>query len=602
MNPLLPAARPRKEAGTILTMTTPSEETASEPQPDASQTRSPPVFLAFQGGGARGIAHVGGLAAVNELGLTIAGVAGTSAGAIMAALVAAHYRADQLLDPENRTHLLQVVAGGRFGKATDLFGRDWRSIRWFRRATAAFGAVGRCWRNKWPGRVWGLIWARKWGKLLVGVVGLLLAVELDAHLSRLTLASLLFVAAVAIWVVGRCLAGLASLNAVRELVDEAIAEGLKIDGRGITFEQLKACGGLPLKLVATNVSGQALELFSLETTPTVKVADAVAASICLPIVFRPWTFPYARRGETAALERRFIDGGLLSNLPVWTFDEERALQPDAVTIAFGLKPPPSNGDRPHWLSAALQTVVAGPPEIHFRGIDRMIHIPLDCGIKVLDFDSSFDQLGQEVASATSFARDQLQRNLTEVPAAIRETLADMRREVGDALREAYPEDFAIRDSQAPLFRIALAIQRPGDRMSLAIAYEVGHSRSRQGQRFSLETSPVGRSWREGQRGFYVFNDSPGVGEAPDPARIYEDSAWTGLVPIFEPGGDKPADAPGTRGLAVVAILDSPLPLPDSIGNSKDRIGSFGADLLDAASDFFDDVEMSRLSRGSNAWL
>jgi hypothetical protein len=68
------------------------------------------VYLAFQGGGAKGIAHIGGLAAVNGSSIEIAGVAGTSAGAIVAALVAAGYSAKDIFDREERSHILQRLA------------------------------------------------------------------------------------------------------------------------------------------------------------------------------------------------------------------------------------------------------------------------------------------------------------------------------------------------------------------------------------------------------------------------------------------------------------------------------------------------------------
>ncbi len=58
------------------------------------------IYAIFQGGGAKGIAHLGAVAAVEEeLKLAFAGVAGASAGAFVAALVADGYRSDELLDP-----------------------------------------------------------------------------------------------------------------------------------------------------------------------------------------------------------------------------------------------------------------------------------------------------------------------------------------------------------------------------------------------------------------------------------------------------------------------------------------------------------------------
>ena len=64
------------------------------------------IFVIFQGGGAKGITHVGALQALEDEHLVPVGVAGTSAGAIIAALVAVGYRADDLLDPNEETTIL----------------------------------------------------------------------------------------------------------------------------------------------------------------------------------------------------------------------------------------------------------------------------------------------------------------------------------------------------------------------------------------------------------------------------------------------------------------------------------------------------------------
>ncbi|MDN7683905.1 patatin-like phospholipase family protein [Burkholderia cenocepacia] len=566
------------------------DQAVQEPAPAEPAVSPRPVFLAFQGGGARGISHVGGLAAVNELGLKVEGVAGTSAGAIMAALVAAHYRAEQLLDPSKGTHLLQ----GRYERATELFGeRGWSAIWRLRAGSKAVGWIGRRAAKYGIGNALNWIWQRAWGKVFLIVVGVLAAGGLDYFVPRPALFGLLVVVGGLAWALSNCLSGLASLDAVRALVDDAIAEGLNIEDRGITFEQLQMHGGLPLKLVATNISTQSLELFSAETTPTAKVADAVAASICLPVAFKPWSFSFKRKGDVSSVERCFIDGGLVSNLPVWTFDEERALQPEAVTIAFGLEPQKSTNGAPHWLPAALHTVVAGPPEVHFRGVERLIHIPLPSTISVLDFDASFATLAQDVGNAWEAAKAHLERNLTEVPEAIRQTLKDMQRNISGELGDSFPDEFAKSEMEPPLVRIALAIQKPSEHISLSIAYEVGHAESRRGSRFSLKSSPVGRPWVEDRTGFYIF------GTAGDQARIYGDSAWTGFFPIDE----EPQEQEGARSeLAVVAIIDSATPLPDTIVNDESRLEDFWLTLSDAAFDFFDENEVGRLFRRSIAWL
>jgi len=86
------------------------------------------VYAVFQGGGAKGITHIGGLSAVNERGLFIVGAAGASAGAIIAALVAVGYGGDELFDAPARTDLLH----SKYGKVpTQLLGEgEWEEATW----------------------------------------------------------------------------------------------------------------------------------------------------------------------------------------------------------------------------------------------------------------------------------------------------------------------------------------------------------------------------------------------------------------------------------------------------------------------------------------
>src|SRR4051812_11447494 len=63
------------------------------------------AFGIFEGGGAKGLAHIGALKAAEEDRVNFVGVGGTSAGAIVAALVAAGYTADELFLPDAKDSL-----------------------------------------------------------------------------------------------------------------------------------------------------------------------------------------------------------------------------------------------------------------------------------------------------------------------------------------------------------------------------------------------------------------------------------------------------------------------------------------------------------------
>jgi NTE family protein len=70
---------------------------AAEAQaPPAAPTAHPRLVLALSGGGARGIAHIGVLRALEENGIVVDGIAGTSMGALVGALYASGYRAKEL--------------------------------------------------------------------------------------------------------------------------------------------------------------------------------------------------------------------------------------------------------------------------------------------------------------------------------------------------------------------------------------------------------------------------------------------------------------------------------------------------------------------------
>src|SRR5208337_4078532 len=76
-------------------------------------TRRPSVAIALGGGGARGIAHVLALEALDELGIRPAAIAGTSMGAVIGAAYAAGLEARII-----RSHILRVLR-----KRSDVIGK-----------------------------------------------------------------------------------------------------------------------------------------------------------------------------------------------------------------------------------------------------------------------------------------------------------------------------------------------------------------------------------------------------------------------------------------------------------------------------------------------
>jgi NTE family protein len=63
-----------------------------------AQDKRPKIGLVLSGGGAKGIAHIGVLKAMEEAGLTPDYISGTSMGSIVGGLYASGYTADELME------------------------------------------------------------------------------------------------------------------------------------------------------------------------------------------------------------------------------------------------------------------------------------------------------------------------------------------------------------------------------------------------------------------------------------------------------------------------------------------------------------------------
>jgi NTE family protein len=92
------------------------------------------------------------------------------------------------------------------------------------------------------------------------------------------------------------------------------------DGNGkATFADFRARGFRDLYTTTVNISRQRSEIFSVETTPNVPVADAVMLSSAIPFFFEAIQFD----GQSIGSGDYYIDGGALNNYPLTIFDHER---------------------------------------------------------------------------------------------------------------------------------------------------------------------------------------------------------------------------------------------------------------------------------------
>ncbi|MGL3106017.1 patatin-like phospholipase family protein [Bradyrhizobium sp. BR 1432] len=107
----------------------------------------------------------------------------------------------------------------------------------------------------------------------------------------------------------------ALLNWLRDLIGRKFP-----DLDRVRFKDLK---GGPLKIVAANITTQEIFVYSKRTTPTIEIAEAVLASCSFPMMFPPVSHG---GGEEV------VDGGVLSNFPMWLFDDEHDEQNEFIPV------------------------------------------------------------------------------------------------------------------------------------------------------------------------------------------------------------------------------------------------------------------------------
>ncbi|MHB8158278.1 MAG: patatin-like phospholipase family protein [Desulfocucumaceae bacterium] len=123
------------------------------------------------------------------------------------------------------------------------------------------------------------------------------------------------------------------------------------------------------------------------------VARAVRMTMSIPVFYEPVSLDYWERGKS---KRSYIvDGGILSNFPVWLFDSEG--EPEWPTFGFrlvepGREEPRSINNIIDFLSAMIGTMIEAHDERYIQDANftRTIAIPTR-GIKTTEFDISAER-------------------------------------------------------------------------------------------------------------------------------------------------------------------------------------------------------------------
>jgi len=116
-----------------------------------------------------------------------------------------------------------------------------------------------------------------------------------------------------------------------EWLSQLIANSPVGDKPDLTFEELVSCDGMELKVYATDLFTRSLKEFSPTATPTVPIAEAVRASMSIPLYFDAWRF-----SNNNPDDHFYVDGGVLYNYPIGAFDDLENGMANTRTLGFQL--------------------------------------------------------------------------------------------------------------------------------------------------------------------------------------------------------------------------------------------------------------------------
>lgn len=488
------------------------------------------AYGVFEGGGAKGLAHIGALRAAEEANIQWIGASGTSAGALVAALVAAGFSAREICDvrhggtsrePWLETHVLRRICSL---EPTQLMEPgSWTDFDEFYKATRH--QIRK--QSEHEKYVASKGWATR--KLM----------------NFLRYRSILFY-----WIKYKLLfrdalgnRGYFDTTKLIDKIDAVLAHKLNISGRRVVFGDMP----IDLRVVASDIQRGMPVIFSRDSHRDVEVARAVAASMAIPGLFRPVSIELSDPSRPSR-NLMLLDGGMVANLPAWLFEDDLFdAERDAKVIAFRLGEDLPEIDRPElFLSAVFKTAVFGGQHIPLRRLDRLVDIPLNAASKVgmLDIGISGKAAAKLIHEAQLEAARAIRIQVIELGGTLRSML--------NAACRAFKRDFSLPEPCSVSASIAL---QAGEK-HLVVRYESDGAGAEAARlRLFTQRSVAGKAFQAGDIAVWgrPFGLKIGQGKpipfTPDPP-LQPDILTLVCIPIFdsETGVSLPADSRRTVGI------------------------------------------------------
>lgn len=269
----------------------------------------------FQGGGCKAVAFIGAYEAALENGVCFTEFAGTSAGSLFAAIIAAGASVDEMKSFINSLDIPNLIE---------------RSQKK---------------RNFWSHlRLWFIIVI---GKFLMHLKPSMVNALVSTLSDR----------------------GMCDAKILEEVVESELQKLLKINTQ-VRFSDLK----FPLTIIASDIKKHSVRIWNKKKTPNESVAKAVSCSCAIPFYFKP-------------VDDRYLDGGLLSNLPVSFF--EGNFEDYSNILAFTLSYSATNiqeNNVMNYVADIMSTITEGATNIQIRSHHNLFVVPVRTNMGLLDFD------------------------------------------------------------------------------------------------------------------------------------------------------------------------------------------------------------------------
>lgn len=269
----------------------------------------------FQGGGCKAVAFIGAYEAALENGVCFTEFAGTSAGSLFAAIIAAGASVDEMKSFINSLDIPNLIE--RSQKKRKLCSR----LR--------------------------LEFLKVIGKILMHLKPSMVNALVSTLSDR----------------------GMCDAKIIEEVVESELQKLLKINTQ-VRFSDLK----FPLTIIASDIKKHSVRIWNKKKTPNESVAKAVSCSCAIPFYFKP-------------VDDRYLDGGLLSNLPVSFF--EGNFEDYSNILAFTLSYSSTNIQEKNvmnYVADIMSTITEGATNIQIRSHHNIFVVPVRTNMGLLDFD------------------------------------------------------------------------------------------------------------------------------------------------------------------------------------------------------------------------